>query len=332
MKKILTVLLFVAMYLPMQAGKLKESASQMLFRLNAELVKYQQTDVCDPDFGAIGCSGCSVYHTRAGEAMLPLAYEYFLTGSEDRLRQAVALAVRKSAENHLAFIYPDGTLDGSTGVRSKNMFRPSGGAMTLLWTEGYGLVQASSQTEYIRWEPLNFPEAADVRPLTPRLEYSIDSLYYTNLFDFDATISVRELKHCIEVRTTGSLKDRDGFWGGVMYAMEYIWDGKSMTKSCTIIHQTNDTPVYLIEPLLWDEGTTMEQTGQREIRLERNGVAISIKSKDHNLSLDMKQIPYYTQPYPSVRAVPLIVKSSPSDMGRDTVTLIYSLSAVDPTN
>jgi hypothetical protein len=50
------------------------------------------------------------------------------------------------------------------------MFRPTGGAMSSLWREGHGMLQASSPTEYHRWEPVHFPEADGLRPLTPRIE------------------------------------------------------------------------------------------------------------------------------------------------------------------
>jgi len=71
--------------------------------------------------------------------------------------------------------------------KSKYMFRPSGGSISNLWVEGYGLLQASSQTFYARWEPMSFPVVDTVICLTPRIEYRNKEGYFTNLFGIFAS-------------------------------------------------------------------------------------------------------------------------------------------------
>ena len=69
--------------------------------------------------------------------------------------------------------------DVSKGSKSKYMYRPTGGSISNLWLQDHGFLQASSQTEYIRWEPMHFPEAEGIKCLTPRIEFkdSIGILY-----------------------------------------------------------------------------------------------------------------------------------------------------------
>lgn len=59
--------------------------------------------------------------------------------------------------------------DQVAGSRGKYMFRPDGGTISHLWAKDHGFLQASSPSIYTRPEPMSFPEARGVRPLTPRI-------------------------------------------------------------------------------------------------------------------------------------------------------------------
>jgi len=615
MKKTIISAMVVLLTLSASAGELSRAAFPMLQRLNSELVKHQVTDRHDKDCGAIMCPGCSIVHTRAAEAVFPLAYEYQLTGDRTRLRQALALgtwllrqqqedgswqetpdswtgtttdqalmlilaypilekkmskplrkqwlagiekacdylegfmdnhrasinycattattlaeayllihkesykakatelahmvvskmnpdgfiegegarergyrygvdicydmemslwglaryaeimedaavmdAVRRSAATYLTFIYPDGMLDGSMGVRSnkwtlygggtsdgchplfallsqghpeyimaavrnislmsgcftssgllgrgpdhdsiydeapciyptftkaksmalallwlredsdtpaalptdghmrafhqtlgtfivrdgafcstvsaygyksklgsrsKNMFRPSGGAMTALWVDGYGLLQASSQTEYQRYEPMHFPEMDAAACLTPRIECQEDSSYYTNLFDFDATISADTTSlDCGRCTVTGSLRDRDGFWAGVMYSIDYLWSGTAMSKTYQIIHQTNTSDVRVVEPFVINAVTEVIQESEKSVVFRRGDAAVRVSS-DHAIIIGWDETDNYRQAYPALRAIPLIVNLGVSEGRRESVSLCYELA------
>lgn len=615
MKKILLSVTVLLLTLSASAGELSRAAFPMLQRLNSELVKHQVTDRHDEDFGAIMCPSCSIAHTRAAEAVFPLAYEWSLTGDRTRLRQAIMLgewllrqqqedgswqetpdswtgtttdqalmlilaypilekkmskplrkqwlagiekacdylegfmdnhrasinycattattlaeayllihkdsykakamelahmvvskmnpegfiegegarergyrygvdicydmemslwglaryaeimedvtvmdAVRRSAETYLTFIYPDGMLDGSMGVRSnkwtlygggtsdgchplfallsknhpeyitaavrnisfisscfsssgllgrgpdhdsiydaapciyptftkaesmalallwlredsdtpapipsdsrmrafhqtlgtfivrdgafcstvsaygyksklgsrsKNMFRPSGGAMTALHVDGYGLLQASSQTEYQRYEPMHFPEMNAAACLTPRIEYQRDSSYYTNLFDFDAAISADTTSlECGRCTVTGSLRDRDGFHGGVMYSIAYLWSGAAMSKTYQIIHQTNTSDVRVVEPFVINAETEVVRESEKSVIFRRGDAAVRVSS-DHAIIIGWDEKEQYRQAYPALRAIPLIINLAAEQGRRDSVSLTYELA------
>ena len=602
----LTVLLLFLVAFPAQGGELRRVAAEMLFRLNAATVACQQTDPSHPDHGAFLCPGCGLYHTRAAEAVFPLAYEYSLTGNRERLAQAIAAAdwlirqqrddgaweetpetwtgtttdqllmlllaypivrphldrkarkawlaameraadylegfmdnrnasinycstttatlaeaylrfgkpayrvkaavlahtvvakmdadgfvegeggrigdyrygvdigynlemslwglaryaeitgdtlvaeaVRRSAAAHITFIYPDGMLDGSAGTRSnkwtvygsgtsdgchplwallsdgdpacvtaavrniarlgdcfttcgllgqgpdydavrdvppciyptftkakslamahqwvkadtdgqaplpldrdtlihwrtldivlvrrgpfcstvtaygyqtgpgtgaKTMFRPTGGAMSALWVEGFGLLQASSQTEYHRWEPMSFPEMGMPTPLTPRLEVSADGRMWTNLYEFDASLTASETATGVECRASGVLKDRERQASGVPYSIEYHFSGTGLTKT----YELRSGAGIIVEPVIYDADLTVGQPDPHTILLIRPGGTLRLHSPEAEIRADWTGLRDCRQFYPSLRALPLVLDLPEGK----PVTLIYKV-------
>lgn len=99
------------------------------------------------------------------------------------------------------------TYKDPAGDRTKYMHRPSGGTITNLWLNGHGYFQASSQTIYKRWEPMSFPEIPTPLPLTPRIEFSSDLDYFTNLYEFDAIMTNNKKNGTYIVTSFGELKN-----------------------------------------------------------------------------------------------------------------------------
>jgi len=209
--------------------------------------------------------------------------------------------------------------------QSNNMYRPTGGTMSALWVDGYGLLQASSQTEYYRWEKMHFLVMEDgILPFTPRMEYRKDSLYYTNLFDYDATISIDTTRtELTRVTCTGTLRDKQQYRGGAMFRTTYSWTSDKFSKNYEILHQTNGVPVTIIEPLICDDSTTIRQVDDHRVELSRDGKTIHITCPDHKLALDYEAAKMYKQPFPALRAVPLVITSEYGDCKRDNILLVY---------
>ncbi len=88
--------LFISGPLNMSAGEipvdtLSIHAKQILSDLNSALFRYIQQDKQSPDYGAIDCPHCHLYHTRAAEAVYPFAFEFQQTGNEAYLKAAINL-------------------------------------------------------------------------------------------------------------------------------------------------------------------------------------------------------------------------------------------------
>lgn len=61
----------------------------MLQTLNTSLLRYINQDKKSPDYGAIYCPHCKLYHTRAAEAVYPFAFEFEKTGNKKYLKAAI---------------------------------------------------------------------------------------------------------------------------------------------------------------------------------------------------------------------------------------------------
>lgn len=61
----------------------------MLQTLNASLLNYINHDKKSPDYGAIDCPHCKLYHTRAAEAVYPFAFEFEKTKNKTYLKAAI---------------------------------------------------------------------------------------------------------------------------------------------------------------------------------------------------------------------------------------------------
>ena len=108
-----------------------------------------------------------------------------------------------------------------------------------------------------------------------------------------------------------------------MFRTTYNWTKDSFSKTYEILHQTNGVPVRIIEPLVCDESTTIRQLDDHGVELSRGQNTIRITCPDHKLTLDFEAARRYRQPFPALRAVPLVITSDYGDCKRDTVRLVY---------
>lgn len=68
----------------------KKECTKNLLILADDLIKLQNSDTASPDYGALYCSACSDYHTRASESVLPFAAAYKISGKEKYLKAAIS--------------------------------------------------------------------------------------------------------------------------------------------------------------------------------------------------------------------------------------------------
>jgi hypothetical protein len=180
------------------------------------------------------------------------------------------------------------------------MQRPSGGAMSLLWAEGFGLVQAGSQTEYHRWED-SFPWMPATLPLTPRIETSLEGGTYTNLYDFDATLNVRQDYGC---SVSGQLKNEAREDCGIAYNIHYSFTGEGLVKE----YQIRGGPARIVEPLILNGEEGYINCDGEVVRFERgDGLLILAREGAGKLRIDTVSTHLYKQIYPAFRAIPIVL-------------------------
>ncbi len=217
------------------------------------------------------------------------------------------------------------------GARSKYMHRPAGGALSALWVEGFGLLQASSQTEYHRWEPMSFPELpADVKPLTPRIEVlTPEAGLYTNLYDFDATHEVQCDGTTVVFTAYGQLKNRGQSPCGIGYTLRHCFETGRLVKEFVIARQTLDQGVRLIEPLIAHPGVEITQSGPRTINIAYpgNSITLALEGNNATMRIDRNAGGYDCSVYPALRAVPVVIDvAAGGAYNRSAIKLTYTLN------
>ncbi len=225
------------------------------------------------------------------------------------------------------------------GPRSKYMFRPTGGAISALWMKDYGFLQASSQTEYHRWEPMHFPEMEDIRPLTPRIELTLaedrsgsQSGYYTNLFEFDASSSREELNGTFIIEAEGQLKNRRQEDSGVSYNYRYVFDENRVEKHVSLNLNGHRDTIRIVEPVITYEGSTVVQSDEKSIIICKGEtrVKFSLLSDNATLSCGAEQ-DHYRSVYPALTACPIVMTVvQDKDMGdeKDMVEIVFKIEKI----
>lgn len=263
------------------------------------------------------------FETRPLRSLVPLPTQ--VPGWQRHFKTVDVVATRTAA--FMATITAYGYKDIAKGPDSKYMFRPSGGSMSYLWLEGHGMLQASSQSEYHRWEPMHFPAAEGVRPLTPRIEYSKGPAVFTNLFEFDGQLEAGPSESGgYVVSTYGQLKDRDWHYGGVSYRFTHHLRDDTIRKEVTLFYRGARPEARIVEPIIWNPAMTFVRSDERTIRVQGAGRPVTFRLVSGNARLVAgRNADQYWSVYPALRAYPIELEVAPIE-GRRSTTLVYEIS------
>jgi len=197
------------------------------------------------------------------------------------------------------------------GADFKYMFRPSGGSITNLWVDGYGSLQASSQTEYHRWET-NFPDAPNALSITPRIEFTDTNAYYTNLYEFDGHIELKKTGKGYEVETIGELKDRNRWEGGVAYVLTNIIGDNSIEKRIKLRFHGQKPVISIIEPFIQNTNTVFQKLDDQTVRITDGKREFVFEVLDKRFKVQLgTNAERYRQPFPSLQGFPITIDVHP---------------------
>ncbi|MDR1632967.1 MAG: hypothetical protein LBR97_08880 [Dysgonamonadaceae bacterium] len=221
-----------------------------------------------------------------------------------------------------AYTYKD-----PAGEKSKYMHRPTGGSICNLWLKDHGYFQASSQTIYKRWEPMSFPEMPDTKPLTPRIEFTNPSGYFTNLYEFDAHLTYSDVSGIYTVNCFGELKNSKQQEGGIAYRISYEFTDSALCKEIELFYHDANDRVRIVEPIIYYPGMSFIQTDERTVSIRARNKQIEIHVVSGKVELELgKDASEYRFPYPALQAYPvgLNIRNDTSDI-RQTVRLIIKI-------
>lgn len=222
------------------------------------------------------------------------------------------------------------TYKAREGAASKYMHRPAGGVLGALWIEGFGLLQASSQTEYHRWEPMSFPEMPAERPLTPHIECGTPQGRFTNLYEFDAWSETSREAGTVRCTAGGLLRDRDGRPCGIGYVLTHRFEKGRLVKEYDLFHHTADDTVRIVEPILTGNGTRIERLGPRCVRILRPGrsVLMRLEADAATLRIDSAAAPLCRSIYPALTALPVVAEVPVREpRRRERVTITFEIAS-----
>jgi hypothetical protein len=229
-----------------------------------------------------------------------------------KLFKTVDVAVVRTA-NFMTTVSAYRYKDMSRGADFKYMHRPTGGSITNLWVRDYGYLQASGQTEYHRWE-MNYPEAPNALPITPRIEFSDSNAYYTNLYETDARLELSKNDGAFIVSASGELKDRNRWEGGVAYVLTHTITDNSIEKHIKLRFHGQKPVVNVVEPFVEYENTRLSKRDDRTVEIlgGKREFVFELLSGGYPLELGTDE-ERYKQPFPALKGVPITIRVTPDE-------------------
>jgi hypothetical protein len=202
--------------------------------------------------------------------------------------------------------------DMRQGSNFKYMHRASGGAITNLWIEGYGHLQASGQTEYREWE-MNYPKTNGTLSLTPRIEFIDTNAYYTNLYEFDARMDLSQTNGVFTIESAGELKDKNRWEGGVAYTLTHTITDTSIEKDIKLRYHGNRPVISIIEPIIQNANTIFKRIDARKIEILGGAreFVFEVLGTDETLELG-NNAEQYRQPLPALKGYPITITVTPN--------------------
>jgi hypothetical protein len=209
---------------------------------------------------------------------------------------------------------------------------PRGGSITNLWIDGFGplgMAQAASVTLYKREEPAHMPVESALLPLTPRIETTINGVYYANLFETDAQMTAEQKDGFVEVKTTGELRSADGRSSGVAFELTHQFYPRSIKKIFKL-QSAKSIDVRVVEPFVKHAGMHVVAAGDRAVAImsgQEGGwrLAVGPTSTPVELRLGADAEKYWC-PFPSVECIPVVASFS---AGSEPTIVILELSRRD---
>jgi hypothetical protein len=224
--------------------------------------------------------------------------------------------VEVRTENLMGTVTGYGYEDQAGRAGSKYMYRPTGGALSDLWVAGHGYLQASSVTVYSRPEPMSFPEAPGILSLTPRIEYEDSTGYFTNLFEFDSRLDLKQGGPPFRLTAQGELKDKNWLTGGVAYRIEYAFGDRQIRESITLTYHDAWPVVRIIEPVIRYEGMTFTRTDGGTVHITGHTREFDFRLIEGDATLvPGRNEGRYWSVYPALKAYPIELVIDPPREG-----------------
>jgi hypothetical protein len=167
------------------------------------------------------------------------------------------------------------------------------------------------------------PNEKNLLPLTPRIECTIDDVYYTNLYETDGAITVTEEPAFVRVSTTGQLRAANGHGSQIGYTLEHRFYSDHLEKEIRLTALEPRT-IRIVEPFVKDVGTTFDVAGPNQFSIRTHAGDWSFlaasESGPYRLS-GGAEAPRYWCPFPAIECYPIVIEADVSPTAPRVVKL-----------
>lgn len=215
-------------------------------------------------------------------------------------------------KSYMATIASMAYLNSAMSEQNESKFHlPGGGIMTNLWSEEVGLLQTATQTIYER-NTAYFPEISySPLPLSPRIEYKQNGVYFSNLYEYTPQINIKnENQALVQVVSTGILKNSGQEKGNVAYQLTHSYYDDYFEKEYNLHYLDDNCQINLIEPFILSGDTKISQLNSKCIAIKNSRVVWQIRMLNSE-KIDIqpgKEQNRYQWPVSGLKAFPVMVE------------------------
>lgn len=153
------------------------------------------------------------------------------------------------------------------------------------------------------------PIEGDLRPLTPRIEATLDGGYYTNLFEAAGTMTAQQRPDCIEVTTTGRLRSQAGDASPVAYRITHRFYAEGWTKTFELTGPSG-VAISIVEPFVKHAGMRVTPASDKRVTIafdDKRTWALAAGEANATVHLGLgADAAKYWCPFPAVECVPVV--------------------------
>lgn len=230
---------------------------------------------------------------------------------------SVNVALARS-ENFMITISGYGYKDLTNTNNGQYNQHPTGGSACNVWLQDFGFLQTSSQTKYVRGEVVHMPAVNDtVICLTPRIEFTNNDGYFTNLYEFENKTTVNPNKYAVaDITTFGELKNEKWMQGGIGYKLQHVLTDNYLEKSVEINFHDRHAEVNIIEPIVEDLNTNFQKISDKKYLITKGNKKVAFEIIEGDFKIDIaERSDRFLFPFPAMKCFPLTIKINPPKNG-----------------
>ncbi|TNJ44962.1 hypothetical protein KFZ70_12195 [Tamlana fucoidanivorans] len=219
-----------------------------------------------------------------------------------------------------------GTISAYDSIYSQrnDVRQVTGASLGVLYHNRVGLLCTASVAIYKTLEAYNQqPQPDKDFALTPRIETFKENVWYSNLFDLEATFTSKDDTTKIEYKANVQLKN-EAFEIVKETASNFNLDYTATSEKLEILATTNEaikTPTAFVLPIVSPTGEKVNQVSEHEVTIEKPGGTVKITSSTAIKIKDTPKARLFNM-VPGVEAVPLIMPFEDKNQVKITIKVI----------